>query len=193
MGKDSDQIRREIEDTRNRMGGTVDAIAYKADVPNRVKDSIHDRLDSVKSAVSGTASRMGSAITGATSKVGDAVGDSVGAVGDKLPHPGSVRDGAGRAFGLIKHNPIGLLLTGVAVGFIAGSLAPHTRFEDERLSGVSETLKGQMQTAGAQVMEHGKAVVSETMQAAGQSAREHGQQLSDETASAMTASKPGYG
>jgi ElaB/YqjD/DUF883 family membrane-anchored ribosome-binding protein len=35
MGKDSDEIREQIEETRDRLAETFDALAYKADVPNR--------------------------------------------------------------------------------------------------------------------------------------------------------------
>ena len=35
MGEDPRAIRSEIEDTRERMGDTVDALAYKADVKSR--------------------------------------------------------------------------------------------------------------------------------------------------------------
>jgi hypothetical protein len=38
MGQDPDRIRQEIEDTRERLTETVDAIGYKADVPARAKD-----------------------------------------------------------------------------------------------------------------------------------------------------------
>jgi len=37
MGEDPRAIRSEIEDTRERMGDTVDALAYKADVKSRAK------------------------------------------------------------------------------------------------------------------------------------------------------------
>ncbi len=43
MGEDPAAIREEIEQTRERMGETVDALGYKADVPARAKDSISDR------------------------------------------------------------------------------------------------------------------------------------------------------
>ena len=36
MGQDTGQIREEIEETRARMGDTVEALGYKADVPSRV-------------------------------------------------------------------------------------------------------------------------------------------------------------
>ncbi len=40
MGKDTNDLREEIDQTRGRMGETVDAIAYKADVPGRIGDAI---------------------------------------------------------------------------------------------------------------------------------------------------------
>ena len=44
MGQDPAAIRQEIEQTRERMGDTVDALGYKADVPSRTKDSISDKV-----------------------------------------------------------------------------------------------------------------------------------------------------
>jgi uncharacterized protein DUF3618 len=40
MGQDTGQIREEIEETRTRMGDTVEAIGYKADLPSRVSDKV---------------------------------------------------------------------------------------------------------------------------------------------------------
>lgn len=40
MDKTKEQVRREIEATRLRMGDTVDALLYRADVPARAKESI---------------------------------------------------------------------------------------------------------------------------------------------------------
>jgi ElaB/YqjD/DUF883 family membrane-anchored ribosome-binding protein len=179
MGKDPDQIRREIEDTRDRMGDTVDALAYKADVPNRVKDSISDRVDGVKSAIGNTATRVTSAVTGTTAKVGHTVGDT----------SGDVRDGAVRTVGMIKENPLGVLLGGVAIGFLIGSLVPATDLENERIGELSDNLKSQVQDAGSQALQHGKAVLRETAQAARDSAQEHGQQLADQTKDQLQTSR----
>jgi len=182
MGKDPDQIRREIEDTRDRMGDTVDALAYKADVPNRVKDSISDRVDGVKSAIGHTATKMSSAVTGTTSKVGHTVGNTTG----------DVREGAVRTVGMIKENPLGVLLSGVALGFVVGSLLPSTEIENERIGELSDSLKSQVQDAGSQALEHGKAVLRETAQAAKESAQEHGQQLADQAKDQSTTYNPGF-
>ncbi|GAC1478034.1 MAG: hypothetical protein NVS1B6_19510 [Steroidobacteraceae bacterium] len=165
MGKNPDQIRREIEDTRDRMGDTVDALAYKADVPNRLKDSIADKVDDVMAAIGSTATKMTSAVTGSVS--------------DKLPDAGDVRRGATRAVGMVKENPLGVLLSGVAVGFVLGSLLPSTEIENERIGELSDQIKAQVKDAGNQALEHGKAVLKETAQAAQQSAQDHTHQLTE--------------
>jgi ElaB/YqjD/DUF883 family membrane-anchored ribosome-binding protein len=45
MGEDPGQIRQDIENTRERMGETVEALGYKADVPGRAKEAISSRRD----------------------------------------------------------------------------------------------------------------------------------------------------
>ena len=47
MGEDPREIERQIEHTREHMGETVEALAYKADVPSRVKESLTDKKDAV--------------------------------------------------------------------------------------------------------------------------------------------------
>lgn len=102
MGKDSSEIRREIEETRARMGDTVEALSYKADVPNRMKDAVNDKVETVKGtigdvvsnvkdAVSGAGGKVGSALGGVKDKAGtswsdtsDKLGDTVGGAGEKL-------------------------------------------------------------------------------------------------------------
>ena len=170
MGKDPDQIRREIEDTRDRMGDTVDALAYKADVPSRVKDNINERVDGVKSALSNTVSRVSSAVTGTTARLGNTVGGA-------LPDASDVRDGTKATVGMLKENPLGLLLCGVAAGFLLGSLFPATDLENDRLGNLSDSLKEQAKDAGSHVLEHGKAVLRETAQAAKESVQDHGAQI----------------
>ena len=45
MGQDPGLIREQIEQTRERMGETVDALGYKADVPARTRESISGRVE----------------------------------------------------------------------------------------------------------------------------------------------------
>src|SRR5689334_22905836 len=136
MGQDPDAIRQEIEQTRERMGDTVDALGYKADVPARAKESISDKVDTVKSKVAG----IGSGVSAAT------------------PQPNDVKQGAKQAVGVVQENPLGLAIGATAVGFLAGMLIPSSRIEDERVGPVADQVKEQARQTGQEALEHGKQI-----------------------------------
>jgi hypothetical protein len=115
MGDDPSAIREEIEETRARMGDTVEAIGYKTDVKSRAKDSMSDKISGVRNR-----------ITGAKDIVGDAT-----------PSSGDVKQGARQAVGVAQENPIGLGVAALAGGFLIGMLIPSSKIEDEKLGGVS--------------------------------------------------------
>ena len=109
MGQEPSEIRRELEETRERMGETVEAIGYKADVKSRTGDYISDKKDAIVSRV--------------TSAAPDAEG---------------VKQGAQRAAGIAQSNPLGLAIGSAAVGFVVGLVLPSTRVEDEKIGEFSE-------------------------------------------------------
>lgn len=166
MGQDTDEIREEIERTRERMSDTVDAIAYKADVPSRVHDAVSDKVDAVKSS-----------ITGAIGDVRDRVSDVRHRVGDAMPDSGDVRAATTNAVNVVRENPLGMLFGAAAIGFLIGSLVPSTTIENERLGEIGDHVKQTAQATGGQLLEQGKAVVRETLDAAQQSAMQHGQEV----------------
>ena len=65
MGQDTGQIRQDIEETRGRMGDTVEALGHKADVPGRAREAVSDRVESVKSKISGATPDSGDVKQGA--------------------------------------------------------------------------------------------------------------------------------
>ena len=67
MGEDPRAIREEIEDTRERMGETVQALSAKADVPGRIKGYASEKKDALTSTFSGAADGVVSA--GSTSSM----------------------------------------------------------------------------------------------------------------------------
>jgi hypothetical protein len=140
------------------MGDTVDALAYKADVKERAKDSVTEKKD-----------KLMSKVTGAGERVNEAV-----------PGPGQVKEGAQRAAGVAQENPIGLAIGGVAIGFLAGMVIPSTRIEDERMGRVADQAKDKAREAGQEAVERGKTVVQETAQAAGETAREKSSEQAQE-------------
>lgn len=126
MGKDSDELRAEIAETRERMGETADAIAYKADVPHRMQDAVGDKIDQVKSTISGTVGQARRAVSRA---------------GDALPDTADVQTRAMNAMRTVRENPLGLFFGTVAVGFLIGSLLPVTPLENEQLRPMVNQMK----------------------------------------------------
>jgi gas vesicle protein len=136
------------------MGETVDALAYKADVKTRVKDSIADKRDQVVEKVRGT-----------TDKVGESTPD-----GEQL------KDGAQRAVGIAQENPLGLALGGVAAGFLAAMLVPSTKVEDERFGPLADKVKETAAETGKEALERGKDVAGQVAEQAVEGAKEAGQE-----------------
>ncbi len=171
MGTDPSTIRKDIEQTRERMGDTVDALAYKSDVGARAKDAVHDRVDSVKERLGVAGERLS----------------------DATPDAGDVRAQARQAKGLAQDNPLGLAVGAVAVGFIAGMIIPNTRAENQRLAPVAGQLREQVQDAAQTAVEQGKAAaedigevakgaVADVADAAKDAGQEHAQQVKQEVA-----------
>jgi ElaB/YqjD/DUF883 family membrane-anchored ribosome-binding protein len=127
MGQDTGQIRQDIEETRGRMGETVEALGYKADVPSRAKEAVSGRVNSVKEKISGA-----------------------------TPDSGEVKQGAQRAKGMAQENPLGLAIGALAVGFVGGLLIPSTRVEDEKIGPMADQVKEKAKETGQEAMERGK-------------------------------------
>ena len=167
MGETPDDIRNEIEETRARMGDTVEAIGYKADVKSRVKESVAEKKDSLVGSLSG----------GKDAVVGKA--DSlVSRIGGVVPDGEQVKDGAAKV-GISKENPLGLALVGAAVGFVAGTLLPKTEIENEKMGEISDQVTDTMKDAGQEALERGKSVAQDAAQAATQTVQKRGQQEAD--------------
>jgi len=148
MGQNPSDIRAEIEETRARVGEEVDALSYKTDVPARMGDYVDDKKQAVKDKVSG----VKDAITGTTS-------DAVHTTSDALPSGqqiGKLKDTAER-------NPLGLVIGGAAVGFVAGLLIPSTRLEDKQMGQMSDKLIDAAKETASDALESGKQVAQDTV------------------------------
>jgi gas vesicle protein len=167
MGETPDEIRREIEQTRDEMGGTVEALSYKANVPARAKGWVADKKDTVVSAVAGTRDTVTSTLS------------------DVTPDGKQVKSGGRRVVGLAQSNPLGVTIAGAAVGFVAGLLAPRTRIENENLGGMADQVKETAAGVGHEALKHGKQVAQAAAQSAADAAREQGREHGEELQSSL--------
>jgi gas vesicle protein len=154
MGEDPRTIQQQVEQTRERMGDTVEALAYKADVKTRAKDNVSEKTDKVKEFFTGAA---------------DSVNEST-------PSTGDVKQAARKGAGLAKENPLGLAIGAVAVGFVAGLLVPATNVENEKIGAVADQVKDQVKETAQTVVDHGKEAAQDAAQAATQAVKETGQE-----------------
>ena len=154
MGQDPDAIRREIEETRERMGETVGAIGYKADVPSRAKEKVSGGVQSVKESITGKAQ----------------------SVNEATPSTGDVKQVARKGAGIAQENPLGLAVGSIAIGFLAGMLIPSTNVENEKLGPVADQVKDQVKETGQEALDRGKQVAQEVAS----TAQDHVQQVKEE-------------
>jgi hypothetical protein len=162
MGETPDHIREDIEETRARMGETVEAIGYKADVKSRMKDKIVEK----KNAVVGGADSL------------------VSRVSDAVPDREQVKTGAQKV-GVSRQNPLGLAIAGAAVGFVAGTLLPSTSVEDERLGEVSDQVGEKAREAGQEALDRTKGVAKDAVDNARQTVEERSGDEAQQMASSL--------
>src|SRR5688572_28207958 len=146
MGQDPEAIREQIEQTRDEMSDTVEALGHKADVKGRAKGAIADKTDALKSKVTGS-----------------------------TPDTGDVKQGAKQAVGVAQENPLGLAVGGIAAGFLFGMLIPSTRIENEKLGELSDQVKQQAKETGQEALERGKQVAQDAADSATETVKEKGQ------------------
>jgi ElaB/YqjD/DUF883 family membrane-anchored ribosome-binding protein len=159
VGQEPDRIRAEIEQTREEMSETVDAIGYKADVKSRAKDNLQGKKASAKESIVGVKHK----IVGTGSSVGE-----------RTPDSEQVKHKARQAKSVAQENPLGLAVGSLAVGFLVGMLIPSTRVEDDKLGETSDSVIEKVKETGQQALEHGKQVAQDAAHSAQETIKETG-------------------
>jgi len=163
MGQDPSVIRAEIEETRERVGDEVDALSYKTDVGARVDDYVDEKKEAVKSKFTGAKET----VTGA------------------MPDRGTITRSASEIRDTAERNPVGLVVGGVAAGFILGTLIPQTRVENQQMGEVSDRLMDAAKTTAGEAAERGKQVAGDAATAALDTAKESGREQGEELSSTL--------
>ncbi|HLX26675.1 MAG TPA: DUF3618 domain-containing protein [Candidatus Cybelea sp.] len=152
MSQDPEAIRRDIEDTQTRMGETVEALAYKTDVPARTRDAVNDRIDTIKGAVTGVAANVRASAANAASSAANAI-----------PSREDAAESLRAMNSLASRNPLGIAIGSVAVGFLVGLCLPVSDIERDRVGQLGEQMTDQAKAAASNAIEQGKAAVTQAI------------------------------
>jgi hypothetical protein len=167
-----DEIRQQIDESRENLGSAVGALAYKADVKNRGKEALEDKkeavmekVDELKSKVTGgdgegggigdkVKSKLpeGDAIKSKLpdgdaikSKIPDGVGDAAARIGDAAPSKEDVKAKAQVASNAASAHPFAVTAGAAAAGLVAGVALPETDLEREKLGPTAQKVRADVQ------------------------------------------------
>lgn len=200
-----DEIRQQIDESRENLGSAVGALAYKADVKNRGKEAIEDKkemvmekVDTLKSKVSSDDEGDGGIGEKIKSKLPagedvsaklDAIkskapgSDAAGRIGEAAPSKEDVKRKAQDAAAAAGDKPIAVMAGAAAAGLAAGLALPKTDLEREKLGPAAQNARAQAQIAAQQAIEHakqvGQQVAASAAEAVKQTGQEHGGKLGE--------------
>lgn len=155
MAERTEELRQEIEQTRDHLGGTLDAIGDRV-IPGRVVErkvnKVRQSLDRARTTVMGAkdqgADRGRARVGAVTSTVGDTAGslaDTAGSLAGSVKHaPEAVQHGT-------QGNPLVAGALAFGVGVLVASLLPPTEAEQSMAAEVAEPLKQELTDMGKQV------------------------------------------
>jgi len=181
-------IRRGIEETRERMGDTVDALGYKTDVKERTKDYVSDKREAVTGGASSLITKVTEAADFVVSRLPGMGTSSSPASSGGQGVVDQTKQVAQRGKGMVQENPLGIGFVGVATGFVLGLMLPSTEMESERMGPLSDEVKQRAVETGQQALEHGKQLAGEVKDQAtdvGQQVVEDGKQAVQEVAQSV--------
>ena len=158
MGEESDQLRRQIEQTRRELGTDVDALGEKVS-PRRVMERRVDRtrnaIGGMKEKVMGSTSDVGSSGGGAVSSAASSMQDTMSGAASGVQHAASsvgdtAADTAHRARRQAQGNPLAAGLVAFGLGWLVSSLLPPTEKERQLAHQVKDQAQPAVQAVGQQ-------------------------------------------
>jgi hypothetical protein len=180
MAEEPDEIRDQIDETRERMTDTVEALAYKADVKTRAKERIVDTGQRIAGAADHAVSSVRGRVSSAGGGMSEGVDRMTGMAATQADH---LKSGVRQGAGIAKENPLGLAVGAAAAGFLIGMALPPTRMEDEKLGEQADAVKRAAGEMGHEALDRGKAVAQEATKAGVEAATTAGREQADELTS----------
>jgi ElaB/YqjD/DUF883 family membrane-anchored ribosome-binding protein len=158
MGQSTEELTRDIEQTRQSLSQGVDELTDKVSpgrIAQRRKEAATSRLRSLRESVMGSARDSGQALSSAGQSVGDTASSAVDTLEQKA-----------------QGNPLAAGLVAFGAGMILGSLAPATKVEATATQRAMDTAREQGQPLLDEVKSAGQEMAENLKETAGQAAEE---------------------
>jgi gas vesicle protein len=187
VGQESDELRREIEETRRELGTDVDALTEKVSpkrVVERRVDRARDAVSGLKERVMGTTSNVTSSTGGGLSSAASTVGDTASSAVDSVQGATSsaastVADTATSTAQAARRraqgNPLAAGVIAFGLGWLVSSILPATQKERQAAGKVKEQAQPALQPVArqaGQALQEVKENLREPAQQAAQSVKE---------------------
>lgn len=178
MGQDADELRRDIERTREDLGGTLDAIGDRVS-PSRImerrKNRMRNSIETMRMRVMGTVHDGTHAVHDGTGQAMHKVGDTMGTAVDSVKHAPEAA----------KHRTEGAPMVAGAlafgVGFLAAAAFPPSRREREMAPALlekAEPIKQEVASAGSEIAHHLQEPAKQHAAEIGERVKESAQEVS---------------
>lgn len=176
MSGNPEEIRTDIEQTRNDLGRDVDALAEKVDpskAVERQRDRLRDRMRNVRESVMGTPddSTSQEAGSGALNRAGERAQDLAHEATDQLSEFGdqasqAVQNIPEKVSSGTRGNPLAAGLIALGAGWLAASLIPSSRMEQAAADTVKDRAEPLVEEAKSAAQEAGERLKPEAQEAA---------------------------
>jgi hypothetical protein len=193
-----DEIRQQIDESRQNLGEAVGALAYKADIKNRGKEALEDKKEAVMQKVDELKGKLpggdgeggiGETITAKLpsgedvsdkvdalkSKLPDGVGEAASRVADKASSD-DVKAKAQEAVATAGKHPIAVAAGAAVAGLAAGLALPETDLERQKLAPAAHDVRAQAQGATRDAVQQAKAVAKDVASSTAEAVKQAGQQ-----------------
>lgn len=201
MGSRSDEveeIRREIDESRENLGEAVGALAYKADVKNRGKEVVEDKKEAVMEKVDELTTKMPGGGDDSEGGFGEKVkdklpsrgdvsgkvdelkskapgGDAAGRVGEKTPSKEDVKEKAHGLTETAREHPAAVAGGAAVAGLAAGLALPETDLEREKLKPHAQEARAEATGRVQETVQQVKAGVQDAAGSVADAVKEQGQ------------------
>lgn len=206
MGSGSDEveeIRKEIDQSRENLGEAVGALAYKGDVKNRgqeliadKKEAVMEKVDELKTKMPGggagddaeggfgdkvkdklpSGDAVGDKMDTLKSKVPDGVGEAKGRVSEAAPSKEDVKQKAHGAAETAKAHPAAVAGGAAVAGLAAGLALPETDLEREKLKPHAQEARAEATDRVKETVEQVKSGAQDAASSVADAVKEQGQQ-----------------